>query len=263
MPALLFFDIDGTLITLDEEHRMPESTKQALYRVKEKGHKIFINTGRVKTAIDRHLLEFGFDGLICGCGTYIEYEGQPVFHHTLTKEQCIYYAGKLREYKMQTVFEGKDRLFIDGDYGPGGFMEYIYNYFSKNVEYPIEDSGHPELIYDKFTTTIMPESDEEAFCRLFSENFHLIPHGSQVMEVVPNGFSKATGIQFLTDYLEVSLKDCYAFGDSVNDMEMLQYVTHSVGMGNAVKEVLDVVEYRTQEIEKDGIEKALIHYGLL
>ena len=46
-------------------------------------------------------------------------------------------------------------------------------------------------------------------------------------------------------------------------MEMLEYVPHSVGMGNAVKEVLDVVEYRTQEIEKDGIEKALIHYGLL
>lgn len=263
MPALLFFDIDGTLITLDEEHRMPESTKHALYQVKEKGHKIFINTGRVKTAIDRHLLEFGFDGLICGCGTYIEYEGQPVFHHTLTKEQCLYYAERLREYKMQTVFEGKDRLFIDGDYGPGGFMEYIYNYFSKNVEYPIEDSRHPELIYDKFTTTLMPESDAEAFHSFFSKSFHLIPHGSRVMEAVPNGFSKATGIQFLMNYLDALPEDCYAFGDSVNDMEMLQYVPHSVGMGNAVKEVLDVVEYQTAEIEKDGIEKALMHYGLL
>lgn len=263
MSALLFFDIDGTLITLDEEHRMPESTKHALYKAKENGHKIFINTGRVKTAIDRHLLEVGFDGLICGCGTYIEYEGQPVFHHTLTKEQCIYYAGKLRECKMQTVFEGKDRLFIDGDYGPGGFMEYIYNYFSKNVEYPIEDSGHPELIYDKFTTTLMPESDEAEFRSLFSESFHLIPHGSQVMEAVPNGFSKATGIRFLMDYLNVLPEECYAFGDSINDMEMLEYVPHSVGMGNAVKEVLDVVEYRTAEIEKDGIEKALMHYGLL
>ena len=35
MSALLFFDIDGTLITLDKKHEMPESTKKALYKAKE------------------------------------------------------------------------------------------------------------------------------------------------------------------------------------------------------------------------------------
>lgn len=263
MSALLFFDIDGTLITLDDEHRMPDSTKHALYKARENGHKIFINTGRVKTAIDKHLLEFGFDGLVCGCGTYIEYEGQEIFHHTLTREQNIYYAEKLREYKYQTVFEGKDRLFIDGDHGPGSFMEYIYNYFSKNVDYPIEDSRHPDFCYDKFTTTRMPESDAEAFRHLFSKDFNLIPHGEMVTEAVPAGFSKATGIQFLMEYLQIHSSDCYAFGDSINDMEMLQYVPHSVAMGNAVEDVLQVAEYRTTDILENGIENALQHYGLI
>ncbi|MCM1179841.1 MAG: HAD family hydrolase [Clostridium sp.] len=261
--ALLFFDIDGTLITLDEEHQMPESTKQALSKVKEKGHKIFINTGRVKTAIDRHLLEFGFDGLICGCGTYIEYEGQEILHHTLMKEQIVYYADKLRELHYHTVFEGKDRLFIEGDYGPGSFLEYIYNYFSKNVDVPIEHAIHPDLSYDKFTTVSMPESDVQLFERIFAKEFHLIPHGDKVVEAVPNGFSKATGIEFLTNYLNVSLEDCYAFGDSINDMEMLQYVPHSVAMGNAVEPVLKVVEYCTTDILEDGIWNAVAHYGLL
>ena len=263
MPALLFFDIDGTLITLDDEHRMPDSTRQALYKAKENGHKIFINTGRVKTAIDRHLLEFGFDGLVCGCGTYIEYEGKSVFHQTLSKEQCVKYAAKLRECKYQTVFEGKDRLFIEGEHGQGSFMEYIYNYFSQNTEYPIEGPFHEAFSYDKFTTVCMPDSDAEAFQAGFSEEFHLIPHGQQVVEVVPKGCSKATGIRFLMEYLGASLSDCYAFGDSINDMEMLQYVPHSVGMGNAVEQVLAVVEYRTTDILEDGIKKALLHYGLL
>lgn len=263
MPALLFFDIDGTLITLDDEHRMPESTKRALNKAKENGHKILINTGRVKTAIDKHLLKFGFDGLVCGCGTYIEYGGMPVFHHTLTREQCVYYAEKLREYKYQTVFEGKDRLFIDGDHGPGSFMEYIYNYFSGNVDYPIEDSTHPGLCYDKFTTTQMPESDVEAFRYLFSRDFNLIPHGGNVTEAVPVGYSKATGIRFLTEYLGMPLSDCYAFGDSINDMEMLQYVPHSVAMGNAVEDVIRVAEYRTTDILENGLENALRHYSLI
>lgn len=263
MSALLFFDVDGTLITLDDRHVMPESTKEVLCRAKENGHKIFINTGRVKNAIDKELLEFGFDGLVCGCGTYIEYEGKPVFHHTLEREQCVSYASLLHEYKYQTIFEGKDRLFIEGEYGPGGFMEYIYEYFSKNCGYPIETPNHPDFIFDKFTTAQMPESNHAAFEETFSRDFNLIPHFGNVYEAVPRGVSKATGIQFLTDYLETSSADCYAFGDSINDLEMLKYVPHSIGMGNAVKEVFDVVEYRTADIEQDGIKEALKHYGLV
>lgn len=263
MPALIFFDIDGTLITLDEEHRMPESTRRALNRAKEKGHKILINTGRVKTAIDRPLLEFGFDGLICGCGTYIEYEGREIFHHTISKDDCIRYADKLRQCGYQTVFEGKERLFIEGEHGPGSFMEYIYDYFSQNTEYPIETPSHPAFCFDKFTTVCMPESDQERFQKEIGSHFHLIPHGGQVIEAVPEGYSKATGIQFLADYSGADLSDCYAFGDSINDMEMLQYVPHSVAMGNAVEQVKNVVEYVTSDISEDGVEQALAHYGLL
>ena len=263
MSALLFFDIDGTLLTLDDKHILPDSAKAALLKAKENGHKIFINTGRVKTAIDRHLLEFGFDGVVCGCGTYIEYEGKEIFHNTLTKEQCVFYASLLHEYKFQTMFEGKERLFIDGEYGPGSFLEYIYSYFSKNTEHPIEEMTHPDFIFDKFTTAFFPESDTDAFYETFSKDFNLIPHFGSVYEVVPKCFSKATGIQRVVDFLGADLSDCYAFGDSINDMEMLKYVPHSVGMGNSVEEVFSVVEYRTADILEDGIEKALLHYELI
>lgn len=263
MSALLFFDIDGTLITLDKSHKMPESAKKALYKAKENGHKIFINTGRVKSAIDRHLLSFGFDGMVCGCGTYIEYEGKELFHQSISKDKCIEYANKLHAYNYETLYEGKDRLFIDGEYGPGSFMGYIYEYFSENSFYPIEPINHPEFIFDKFTTSITGLSDEKAFADTFKDDFNLIAHGQKVIEVVPNGFTKATGIQYMMEYLGVAKEECYAFGDSINDMEMLRFVDHSVGMGNAVEDVLSVVEHVTTDIEDDGLYNALDYYGLL
>lgn len=263
MPALLFFDIDGTLVTLDNEHVMPESTKLALSKAKENGHKIFINTGRVKTAIDKHLLNFGFDGFVCGCGTYAEYNGEIIYHHTLTKEQCLEQAKVLRRCNYHTIFEKNDRLFIEGEYGPGSFLEYIYNYFSKNADYPIEGADSPDFLFDKFTTAQMPDSDEETFVEYFSKEHNLIPHFNRVYEVVPKGCSKATGIQQVMQHLGVDLLDCYAFGDSINDMEMLKYVPHSVGMGNSVEDVFSVVEYRTTDITDNGIENALKHYGLI
>lgn len=263
MSAVLFFDIDGTLLILDDTHRMPESTKRALLQAKENGHKIFINTGRVKTAIDKALLEFGFDGLVCGCGTYVEYEGQQIFHNRLKEKQCRAYADKLKLCGCQTVYEGKERLFIDGDYGSGGFLEYIYTYFSKNTDVPIADAEDEDLLYDKFTTYLPPECDKERFVQMFEGEFHLIPHGGNVIEAVPKGYSKATGIHLVLDYLGIPIEECYAFGDSINDMEMLQAVTHSVGLGNAVAEVRSIVEYVTADIVEDGIEKALQHYGLI
>ena len=139
MPALLFFDIDGTLVTLDQEHVMPESTKVALNKAKANGHKIFINTGRVKTAIDKHLLNFGFDGFVCGCGTYTEYNGEVIYHHTLTKEQCLEQAEVLRKCNYHTIFEKYDRLFIEGEHG---FWSTFITIFPKTRIIRLKDRIH-------------------------------------------------------------------------------------------------------------------------
>lgn len=263
MSALLFFDIDGTLITLDKRHIMPESTRQALNKAKSNGHKIFINTGRVKSAIDKHLLEFGFDGLVCGCGTYIEYEGNEVFYKSIPENLCIKYANMLHGIGYETLFESRDRLFIDGDHGPGTFMNYIFEYFSENSDEPIREYTHPKFRFDKFTTSGKEGSKQGVFEEMFCKDFNLIPHGNIVTEAVPKGCSKATGISFLMNELDVSIDNCYAFGDSINDMEMLKFVGHSVGMGNSVKELFDVVEHKTTDIEDDGIANALSFYNLI
>ena len=67
---MLFFDIDGTLIT-EEDGKMPDSTREALHLAHKRGHLLFINTGRTKKSLPKELLNMGFDGYICGCGTHI------------------------------------------------------------------------------------------------------------------------------------------------------------------------------------------------
>ena len=72
---ILFFDIDGTLLS----HRtltIPESAKRAVRKAKENGHLIFINTGRTISVINKEIKDLGFDGYICGCGSYIEVDGE-------------------------------------------------------------------------------------------------------------------------------------------------------------------------------------------
>lgn len=56
---LLFFDIDGTLIT-EGPGVMPESTKLALKKARDNGHLLFINTGRTRTSLPEKNNRFEF-----------------------------------------------------------------------------------------------------------------------------------------------------------------------------------------------------------
>ena len=55
----------------------------------------------------------------------------------------------------------------------------------------------------------------------------------------------------------------YVFGDSANDMDMFVCVKHAVAMGNHDRALEQEAEYVTDTVERDGIKKALEHYGLI
>ena len=61
----------------------------------------------------------------------------------------------------------------------------------------------------------------------------------------------------------MNVQDSYAFGDGLNDLEMIQTVGTGVAMGNAVDEAKAVANYETDRIENDGIVKALKHFELI
>ena len=78
---IMFFDIDGTLMEDSASHFVPESTVTALRKAREAGNLLFVNTGRPVINVDADVRVLGFDGYICGCGTYIEIGGKEVFYH--------------------------------------------------------------------------------------------------------------------------------------------------------------------------------------
>lgn len=81
---ILFFDIDGTLIS-EVNNQIPESIKNALKQARENGHITIINTGRTRALVEPRLEDIGFDGYICGCGTYIEVNGKVLYHKSIEK----------------------------------------------------------------------------------------------------------------------------------------------------------------------------------
>ncbi|PSC69494.1 haloacid dehalogenase-like hydrolase [Micractinium conductrix] len=85
---------------------------------------------------------------------------------------------------------------------------------------------------------------------------------SGMLEVLPLGASKGTGVAWLLDRLGVDPAACLALGDGENDVEMLQLAGLGVAMGNAGPPVLAVADAVTASNDEDGVARAIERFVL-
>lgn len=260
---MLFFDIDGTLITDDERKYFPESAKQAISKARQKGHLAFINTGRVYVNIEEFIRCAGFDGYVCGCGTNIIAHDNELLHNMLSRDKCREVALKCREYEMMAIFEYRDHTGYDAKL-LGGLNKGLIEYFQSIGSPLIDDIFDEHFIFDKFAFWHEEGNDRiTEFLDYLSSDFTCIDRGNHFYEIVPAGFSKATGIEFLSRYFGIPLEDIYVFGDSNNDIDMLKYVPNSIVMGICSDEAEKIAAYKTTKVSDDGIYNAMKHFGVI
>lgn len=264
MRKLLFFDIDGTILSEGENRYVPDSAIQAIRQLQANGHLCFINSGRSWSEIHDNITGLGFDGFVCGCGTFINYHNEILLADEIPMPLADEIYEDIHRYRLEWLLEGQHAIYYStipyqthiGDF----YKEYHALFPDHCVDYPPETRG---LHYDKFCLCTTPESNLSEFMDKYQEQLTFIDRGSGFYEVVPAGHSKATGIQFLMDYFDIPLKDTIAVGDSTNDLPMLEYAGLSIGMKKSDAPVLNTVDYVTDTVENDGICKAMRHFGLI
>ena len=117
--------------------------------------------------------------------------------------------------------------------------------------------------FDKFLAFPNVDSDTETFRRFVDEHFSCFIHDDAAWEITQKHCSKATGIQFRADRLDIPIENTFAFGDSTNDLAMLQYAGISVAMGNSSDTVKKQVDFVTRSVEDEGVAYALEHFGFV
>ena len=258
--AAVFFDIDGTL--WDKDNIIPESTKSGIQKLKENGHSVFLCSGRTRIFItNEQLLTLGFDGILCGCGTHVEYHGEDLLYHKIEDSLMEKSVNLFYEYGMPMVMEGRYLLYMDPEIiSRDPYGRYLLESLKGNTM-PIR--GNQKYWEASKFSVLIENTNYQEVIEALSEYYDFLVHGSFVMEVVPKGFSKATSIELICEKLGIDRSDTYAFGDSANDMEMLKYVGCGIAMGNATPQVKKIADYVTEDLHSDGIYLALEHFGLI
>lgn len=251
-----FFDIDGTLFS-HTIHAIPESTKRTVKLLREKGIKVFIATGRSLKETKRVPLgDMKFDGYVTLNGQIcLDAEEKILFEAPIKGEDGAYLLDVFVNKKFPLAIVEKDRIYIN-------YIDDSVIRAQKSVNIPLlpikEYQGAPIYQFIGYmnweeTGKIAPKIPNCKITRWYDEG----------IDIISKDGGKANGIQKVLEFYGMTKEEIIAFGDSDNDMDMLEFAGIGVAMGNAEESVKAVADYVTTDIDEDGIWNACRHLELI
>lgn len=272
----IFLDVDGTLVS--GHATMNFKVVEAINRARQNGHYVFICTGRNKTGIKYELAKAGFDGIIASAGSYIEIDNKVIHSVYFNKllvdkiskvfdENNIYYNYECTDvtYMSKKMVE----LFIGGVNFESGNIELEKMMQEEFKKFSIQDlSLYNNQDIHKICFIATDQNDVERAKKQLGDDVNMVIHdifdattiNGELISKVDN---KATAIKQVIDYLGIDKKDTIAFGDSMNDYEMINFVECGIAMGNACKELKEVASRVCRSVDEDGIYYEFIELGLI
>jgi HAD superfamily hydrolase (TIGR01484 family) len=194
----------------------------------------------------------------------IEYDGRIILNHLVSREDSVRTMESVRSNGLKPILEGPEHLYIDADdFRRNMYVEKVMREIGPDVRGITDNWGNWRM--NKLSCDFRDSDSDRCFDELSDIYTYMIldEHDEKVVEMVPKGFDKGTGILTLCNLLNMETKDTMAFGDSVNDREMLEVAGISVAMGRSDDKVKEICDHTTDFLECDGISKALEKYGVI
>lgn len=256
MKKIVFFDIDGTL--LDHDKKLPAAVKEAVLTLQKNGIYTAIATGRGPFMISYLLEELNIKSYVTFNGQYVVSADEVLYKNPLNSEELEKLAKETEKHNHSLVFMNEDTLKANTE-----FDQRIADAMG-SLQMP-----HPEFdpnFYEKndiYQTLLFAKESDSKYLEDFERKHTFIRWHEEALDVVPKGGSKAEGIKKMIEKLGFKMENVYAFGDGLNDIEMLKTVGTGVAMGNAPDIVKSYADFVTTDVDNDGIVNGLKAVGLL
>lgn len=268
-PAVLFFDVDGTLTSFDPDDMTDKdfnaihpskAVVDAFGRLRDAGHRAFICTGRPLWLVADGLRALNPAGIVAMAGATLEVEGRVV-HEDCFDEDIV------EELARRIIVAGGEALFETNgatySLEPVGVEQSFL--LGAGVVHGVDQMRVDGRL--RVGKVCINASDLARVVNgdgFIDREFELCNTGGQNRELSPKGIDKGVGVARALAHLgREGNARTFGFGDSGNDLGMLAAVETAVAMGNAMPEVKAVADYVTDDVAHDGTVTAMQHFGLI
>lgn len=254
----LVLDIDGTLTNSKKE--ITEATRQAIFEVMRKGHKVVLASGRPTPGMrkaaeslcfDRtggYLLSFNGARIVeCGTGEILYQRILPLMllpglYHFAKENGCglITYLGD------EVISAFVPDKYVEIEARINGLPIRTVERFVEFVDFDI----------NKCLMTADPDRAEELERRLqekYGDIASIYRSEPYFIEIMPKNVDKAASLEQMLPALGVTRENTVCCGDGFNDISMIRYAGLGVAMGNAQQAVKDAADYITGTNDEDGL----------
>ena len=272
---LIFLDIDGTLC-VPGSNVPPASALEAIRKARAAGHLVFLCTGR-NLGMLSPLLGYGFDGVVGSSGGYVTCGDTVIYDCPMTPEQQETAMEVLNRNGVFRTVECRDRSYTDE-----GFKEFLKEKARRDSNSEVlrwreqieKDLGILPMAAYKgdpiYKMVLMCEDrtqlDEPV--AVLSKDFAIViqddtSKGYVNGEMVLRCFDKGQAVRRVCDHFGLPLSDTFGYGDSMNDLEMIEVVGHSVVMANGSDTLKAMADEVCPAVEDDGLYASFLRNGLI
>jgi Cof subfamily protein (haloacid dehalogenase superfamily) len=240
---MIVTDLDDTLLHRDKT--VSEYTADVLRRCRELGIKTVIATGRGHPEVVAPIELF--DGIIAN-------NGANIFEGYAELRRCIPYA-EARPLLLVCHARG---INLRTQYGGMNYVNYDFTELKPNAaNYKAVDFSAHALDCENITFEWITPEDAEFIKLHLTANMYLKVLRGEYGMIMHSKATKSAGAAELAERWGIARSEIAAFGDDLNDIDMLNYAGISVAVKNALDEVKAAAGYICDDCDNDGVAKWL------
>ena len=257
------FDLDDTL--LRDDLSISAYTKNVFHRLHATGFLLIAASGRSEKSILPFVSQLGCICLYIACNGAEIYDGPTgkllraeTFSVELAREICDFGA----EYGCYAQTYAGDRFYFNM------YSEYATRYARASMLKGEYVGDLREFIREPRSKILMMSEDAQ-ISRMLTEARRRFGGRASVtcskpyfLEFNPPGATKGIALDFAARYLGISTGEIVAFGDSLNDLAMLQAAGHSVVVANGRPDVQALCDEICLSNQEDGVARYLSEHFL-
>ena len=244
---MIVSDLDETLLRTDKS--ISEYTKNVLMKCRELGIKVVYATGRGGSAEIRapsHL----FDGKITMNGAMAKIDNNVIYSRLIPYETARPLLMACDKYGLKITSELSGMHFSNFN---------VSNEWSIITDFEIVDFSKHRIDAEKLYMIIEKSDDIEFVKKNLSSGLYLTVSKDGLGQVMHKDATKSKAIAALAQNWGIDRSEITAFGDDLNDIDMLKYVGIGVSVENAHEEVKKVSKYKCLCNNEDGVAKWIVN----